>query len=556
MRKIAKYILPVYLLIYIFPLNFRPLVIPDETRYAEIGREMIQTGDWITPQLNALRYFEKPVLGYWLNALSIKIFGENSFAIRLPSALSVGLTAIMLILLIRRFTKNNTLMLLCGYVFLTCIVIFIIGTCCVLDSVFTMFVTVSIIALFFAFIEPVGLKKTLFFIASGIACGLAFLTKGFLAFLIPTIIIVPFAIWQRQWKDLIRFAGLTLTSAVLTALPWSIIIYIKEPDFWHYFFWVEHIDRFISPKSGQHPYPLWFFVPTALIGTLPWTFQIVDSVFKLMKDSLNNPLVRFCICWFLLPFIFFSISKGKLITYILPCFPPLIILFVLGFGKQDKNANAENLYRSNKTGIVIISLIIISMIVSQLYTNSLRIYRSNEMWKVIFLITGLSVYIGFLILANISKKYERRLAFTCLAPLLIILNSYFIVPDIFIENKAPIDFLSQYKDRIGQDTILISDNYMSPAVCWCYKRSDVFLFEIAGEFSYGIKYNESSKKRLIDINKLREWISKDLNKKHIVLITSTKRYNDYKQKISKPCFERIHGSFVFAEFGGEKQNNQ
>ena len=85
----------VYLVVYILPLDLRPLMIPDETRYAEIPREMLKSGDWIVPRLNGLRYFEKPPMGYWLNAMSISLFGENGFAVRLSSALAAGLTALL-----------------------------------------------------------------------------------------------------------------------------------------------------------------------------------------------------------------------------------------------------------------------------------------------------------------------------------------------------------------------------------------------------------------------------------------------------------------------------
>jgi len=84
-------LLVAYFLVYIGPLPFRPLYLPDETRYAEIPREMLATGDWIVPRLNGLRYFEKPVFGYWVTGLSILCFAENQFAVRLPSALATGL---------------------------------------------------------------------------------------------------------------------------------------------------------------------------------------------------------------------------------------------------------------------------------------------------------------------------------------------------------------------------------------------------------------------------------------------------------------------------------
>jgi 4-amino-4-deoxy-L-arabinose transferase len=85
-----------FLLLYLLPLGARPVVIPDEARYAEIPREMLASRDWVVPRLDGLRYFEKPVLGYWLNALSTALFGQNAFAMRLPSAVSTGLSALCL----------------------------------------------------------------------------------------------------------------------------------------------------------------------------------------------------------------------------------------------------------------------------------------------------------------------------------------------------------------------------------------------------------------------------------------------------------------------------
>ena len=92
-RKSNIAVVALFLLIYILPLGVRPMVIPDETRYAEVPREMLASGDWVVPHLNGLRFFHKPPLGYWLNATSMMLFGENAFAVRLPSAMSVGISA-------------------------------------------------------------------------------------------------------------------------------------------------------------------------------------------------------------------------------------------------------------------------------------------------------------------------------------------------------------------------------------------------------------------------------------------------------------------------------
>ena len=101
-KKFAFLLLIFFLFSYILPLGTRDLFVPDETRYGEIAREMIAGGDWVVPHLNGVRYFEKPVLGYWVHALSILLFGENNFAVRFPSALAVGLSALFIFLAVRR----------------------------------------------------------------------------------------------------------------------------------------------------------------------------------------------------------------------------------------------------------------------------------------------------------------------------------------------------------------------------------------------------------------------------------------------------------------------
>ena len=118
MKRLLFAPLGLYLLVYILPLGQRPMVVPDEMRYGEIAREMIVSGDWVVPRLMELRYFEKPVLGHWLNAVSMLVFGENRFGGRFASALSVGLAALAVFLLVRRERDEKTA-LLAAFILLT-----------------------------------------------------------------------------------------------------------------------------------------------------------------------------------------------------------------------------------------------------------------------------------------------------------------------------------------------------------------------------------------------------------------------------------------------------
>ena len=540
--------LALFFLLYILPLGIRPMVIPDETRYAEIGREMVEAGDWVVPRLNGLRYFEKPILGHWLHALSIKLLGKNTFAIRLPSALAVGLSALMLFFLVRRFTGDTLAAIVAASVFLTCLEVYGVGAFCALDSIFSMLITASLIAFFFAFMEARSRRRTVFLIVSGVACGLAFLTKGFLAFMIPVIVIIPFGIWQRQLKEMVcEFLVLAIT-AVLTTLPWCIMIHLREPDFWHYFFWVEHVDRFLSPHGGQHPNPFWYFIPFILGGALPWTPQIIAVVYELRKVPRKDPLLRFAACWFLFPFLFFSACRGKLGTYILPCFPPLIVLFAIGLRREFATGTGKTFGSPGRVSAVYIIVIVgVALLLTQALIPEARIYRPGETWKLLLLAIGLLTYAVLLIQAGRATGYARKFVFSCLAPLLLMFSAHFIIPDRLTEKKTPGEFLRQQEDRISQNTILVSDNRLAPAVCWCYNRSDVYVLGSTGELDYGLEYDDS-KHRLFDIDRFRELITANSGKERVTLVTLTRLYIEYEHLLPKPVLKDMQNGFLFAQF--------
>jgi len=264
----ALLLMSFFLLLYILPLGARHLFVPDETRYAEIPREMISTGDWIVPHLNGLRYFEKPPLGYWVHAGSILLFGETNFAVRLPSAMAVGLSALIVYLLVGRGFRNKTEenswpAIPAALVFLSCFGVMGIGNIAVLDNLFSFFLTGAIGAFYFASEAlPGSSREKRFLMLAGLSCGLAFLTKGFLALAVPVLVLAAYLVWQRRYRDLFRMSWLPVLTALLVVLPWGIRIHLREPDFWHFFFWNEHIRRFMA-DSAQHKESFWFFFMAA-----------------------------------------------------------------------------------------------------------------------------------------------------------------------------------------------------------------------------------------------------------------------------------------------------
>ena len=233
-NRFAKYALVVlaivFIGVYLLPLGLRPMVVPDEARYGVIPAEMIDTGDWVVPHLAGIRYFEKLVLGYWLTAVSFLGFGENAFALRLPSALMSGLAIVMLMLFVRRWPNRWDLAALSGLVLATSLEPVILGTTAVLDAPFSAAVTATIVCFYLGW-RSRGRARLGWMIAAGIACGAAFLIKGFLAMALPVMVLAPWLAWEGRWRDLFVLPWIPAIAAILTALPWSLAVHGQSAEF-------------------------------------------------------------------------------------------------------------------------------------------------------------------------------------------------------------------------------------------------------------------------------------------------------------------------------------
>ena len=190
----------VVLTVYILPLGGRPLITPDEARYAEIPREMLLSGNWVSPRLNGVRYFEKTPFSYWAFALSFKIFGMNRFALRLPCMLAMLGCAWIIFLLMSQY-YDRKLSLLGTMVFAASPFVAVLAAVAITDMMLTLFVTGVTVTGFLAAQDHVRtVRRIVLLCLCGFFCGLAFLTKGFLAFAVPAVTLVPYLIWDKKWK--------------------------------------------------------------------------------------------------------------------------------------------------------------------------------------------------------------------------------------------------------------------------------------------------------------------------------------------------------------------
>ncbi len=547
MKKTTIAIIAFFLLLYIVPLGMRPLVMPDEFRYAEIPREMLASGDWIVPHLNGVPYFEKPVLGYWLSAAAIALFGENAFAVRFPSAVAVGLTALLLFVLMQRFSADRSVALLTAAAFLICPMVFGVGTFNVLDSVLSLFLTAAMVSFFFSYMEENPAKKRVYLALFGVSCGLAFLTKGFLAFAVPLVAITPFMVWEGRWRELIRLFSLPLGTAALIVLPWSLMIHLQDHQFWHYFFWIEHIKRFMS-ENAPHPEPLWYFIPIMAGGALPWIILLPAAIPGLKGRHLENPLVRFTLCWLLFPFLFFSASHGKLGTYILPCFPPFVALITVGLMRSLREGKTQRYNIAVSFFAVLVTLGAVILSLSQ-YTDlhASKIYGATESWKWVLIVAALLTWSALSVLSVRSLDYKRKLMLYCGAPLLLMFSAHLVVPDQAREGKMPGELVLRNLERVSSDTILVSDKYLALTVSWIYKRNDVYICGDGGELAWGLSYDDT-KHRLLTPDEFKKLARKESGKNRLIYVTFLEEYAGYRDHLPPPAFMDTYGLFVFIEF--------
>lgn len=535
-----------FLLLYIAPLNVRPVATPDEARYGEISREMLVTGDFIVPRLNGLRYFEKPVLGYWLNAASMAMFGDNGFAIRLPSALAVGLTALTIFLMVQRFYRSDRTAMLATLIYITFVGIYGVGTFCLLDSLLTVFLTSTLSCFFVARDSDTRRKRSVWLLLCGVFCGAAFLTKGFLAFVMPVLIVTPFLLWEKRWRELLTLPWFPLFGAMVVALPWCIVIGLYEPDYWHYFFWKEHVQRFFSADSSMHVKPFWFLIPYFLIGALPWLLFVPVVLVRLNRELLREPLIRFCLCWMILPLVFLSISSGKMLTYVLPCFPPLAVLLAIGlteYFRQEKKGAFRycSILLSMSTGFIIVALFSIA------FTPALYryIYGTEDAGKLLYCVCAVVCLVVMLITLRVQNRLLKTVMHV-LPTIVIMLVFPFVVPTEHSVKTGMSTFLRSQQDNITADTVMVADSRTVQPVCYVYKRDDVYLFMHAGELRYGLSYPDSAW-RYIKMTGLKKLL-KERGERPVAIIIKKTTKSRSSASWPEPAYQTEWNGFWFAVY--------
>jgi 4-amino-4-deoxy-L-arabinose transferase-like glycosyltransferase len=305
---------------------FRPLVDPDEGRYAEIPREMAATGDWVTPRLNGLKYFEKPPMQYWATAATYSVFGFSEWTARLWT---VGLGFLCLPMVFgwtRRLYGESA-----GFAAMVGLVVSpyfeLIAHLNILDSGFAFFLAAAVFAFALGQSSAQGSsEERRWMLLAWLAAALAVLTKGIVVGVLAGATLVTYCGLERDmrpWRRLHLALGLPLFLAV--TVPWFVAVSARNPSFLQFFFVHEHFARFLT-KVHKREEPWWYFLSMLAIGALPWLLKMPRALraawLEPKGDSGFKPL-KFMLVFSSITLLFFSVSSSKLAPYILPMMPAL-----------------------------------------------------------------------------------------------------------------------------------------------------------------------------------------------------------------------------------------
>lgn len=397
-RQIFILIAIVLSIFFGYEIGNRPFANPDEGRYVEIPREMVVTGDYITPRLNGLKYFEKPPLFYWLQAATIKNVGINECSMRFWPAFFaiVGCLSVFGVGVVYGSVSTG---LMSAVILATSLLYYALSHMIILDLVVSIFMSGVLWCFFLAFVarrrrrtenngkkgsrktcqtaavdsgyDEVGIdlsektRKFLIILMYALAA-LAALTKGLIGFILPGFVGFLWLTFSRNWnwkkvREIFYIPGILVFLVIL--LPWHIMVCSRNDDFFHFYFVVEHWLRYTTQIHKRYQ-PVWYFVPIILLGLLPWTGFCLTSLkdsFRSLRNPERNSEDIFLLSWIFGIFAFYSFSSSKLIPYILPVFPPIAFLTARMISKI-KTASDSNFMLGSCLNIFLFALVIVAFL--------------------------------------------------------------------------------------------------------------------------------------------------------------------------------------------------
>jgi 4-amino-4-deoxy-L-arabinose transferase-like glycosyltransferase len=395
-------------------LRARTLVPPDEGRYAEMAREMFASGDWVTTRLNGIKYFEKPPLQTWMNALTFELFGLGEWQARLWTGLC-GLLGIGLTGYAGMRVFGARVGFYAGLVLASSLYWVICSQVNSVDMSLSAMMTVALCALLVAQRDaatPSEQRNWMLVCWAGMA--LSVLAKGLIGLVLPGGVLVLYTLFARDWKIWTRLhpvKGLLLF--FLIATPWFVLVGLKNPEQPHFFFIHEHFDRFLK-KEHHREAAWWIFFALLAIGSVPWVGVLVQSLVLAAKRE--EGATRFkprlmLLVWTAFIILFFTKSNSKLPGYIVPVFPAVALLVALYLDTGTRRGRMLTAGLTALLGAGLLGFVPFMLRLAR-HPGESALYAAYQPWV---LAAGLVLLVGGLLAMLYARQMQRDLTVLVLA---------------------------------------------------------------------------------------------------------------------------------------------
>ena len=402
-------------ILLIFLSAFRPLALPDEARYAEIGRWMWESGDWLVPRLNGIPFFHKPPLLYWLGGIANSVTGPSAWFFRL-----IPVTHAILILALMGPFLCETL----GVIFARKAVLIFGSSAAFLlggqyinhDMMVACWINIAIGSFGWfvmhcdpnssASIEDKAITNKRVPLLGFFACGMGVLSKGLIGVVLPLAVVLAWLCWCGRWYALKRLPWVSgLLVFICITFPWFIVVESKYPGMLSYMFGMHQLARFTGTQFNN-PQPFWFYLVAISLLMGPWFLGFWVHQYQNLYDILRNSsgfkerlksflnefkwekqnqikseklLIGLCVIWVWVIVIFFSIPSSKIIGYVLPVIAPTCVLCVLGWDRLTQQTRIKHFFYK---GMFVLSLGVVVLIQIQAAVITNR-YASVDVAKVL-----------------------------------------------------------------------------------------------------------------------------------------------------------------------------
>ncbi|WP_038494224.1 glycosyltransferase family 39 protein [Janthinobacterium agaricidamnosum] len=484
-RKLMWALLAVFVIVTLYALGVRTLVPPDEGRYAEMAREMFASGDWVTTRLNGIKYFEKPPLQTWMNALSFMAFGLGDWQARLWTGVC-GLIGVGMTVLAGNKLFGGRIALYAGLVLGSSLFWIASGQIDSLDMSLSAMMCITLCALLVAQRDeatPAERRNWMLVCWAGMA--LAVLAKGLIGLVLPGAVLVLYTLAARDWAIWARLhlvKGLLLFFAICA--PWFILVALRNPEQPHFFFIHEHFERFLL--KTHHREGAWYYFFAMLIpGIIPWLGLLPQSLAASLRrtQGVFQPRLMLLI-WAVFIFFFFSYSSSKLPGYILPIFPALALLMALYLESAPRAQRMFGAGLISVIGLAGLAAVPYIVKISTRHPAEVAMLQAYQPWVIAAAVVAAA---GGLLALLQERKLRRDMM------VLILAGAGFIATHLILAGfepygklRAGTGLLPQLQAELLPDTKIYSISTYEQSLTF-YLRRPVILVDYWDEFTFGLQ---------------------------------------------------------------------